>query len=445
MLGTIHPKNWSSRGIHTLLRPRRNSWPCAYTNALGMPNRWSSISLQLLQDHFHSQNRLWQEPWIRYVTGNSSWRTGMTWSNCHDPSSNSKALMHISGNSGSTALKVKLAGSRSSTSSLLIKTKRQLTVNGLEREEEDEERKAPTTREQLKRAHTVFRNSLLMCIISFPQFAHFDAKYQDLEEWYSFFWGKDIADRKPQPSEMVLLYAERNAWRDIHNRVYEGATLKEAMTAQKANTLFWQREVYERLSKPDKGSGQPKGSGGQNPKGKGKVRPSWSPFQPQWSKGKQPQKGKSSKGSSKGKDNNWPKNWATQTPKGCNFAGIFFSGTSAQGTVADPMDARLLRMGGPAMAPTTRTSAQTNEKGGWPSSKRPSPPFRQTHLQRWNRSHTTTPLGDRPLLRGARNTHGGTNPNLSNTTPNNLKLVVWRSVLLRILLTTTLFPHNVQP
>ena len=108
-----------------------------------------------------------------------------------------------------------------------IKTKRQLTVNGWEREEEDEERKALTTREQLKRAHTVFRNSLLMCIISFPQFAHFDAKYQDLEEWYSFFWGKDIADRKPQPSEMVLLYAERNAWRDIHNRVYEGATLKE--------------------------------------------------------------------------------------------------------------------------------------------------------------------------------------------------------------------------
>ena len=70
---------------------------------------------------------------------------------------------------------------------------------------------------------------------------------------------------------MVLLYAERNAWRDIHNRVYEGATLKEL----------------------------------------------------QWSKGKQPQKGKSSKGSSKGKDNNWPKNWATQTPKGLQFCRDF--------------------------------------------------------------------------------------------------------------------------
>ena len=82
-----------------------------------------------------------------------------------------------------------------------IKTKRQLTVNGWETEEEDEERKAPTTREQLKRAHTVFRNSLLMCIISFPQFAHFDAGYQDLEEWYSFFWGKDIAGERTSQIE----------------------------------------------------------------------------------------------------------------------------------------------------------------------------------------------------------------------------------------------------
>ena len=55
--------------------------------------------------------------------------------------------------------------------------------------------------------------------------------------------------------------------------------------------------------------------------------------------------------------------------KDCSFAGISFSGTSAQETVADPMDARLSRMGGPAMAPIAQTSAQTNEKGGWPSSK----------------------------------------------------------------------------
>ena len=40
---------------------------------------------------------------------------------------------------------------------------------------------------------------------------------------YAFFLGKDVADRKPAPSETVLLYAERTAWREIHNKVYEGS------------------------------------------------------------------------------------------------------------------------------------------------------------------------------------------------------------------------------
>eukprot|EP00435_Cladocopium_sp_Y103_P018030 s1944_g4.t1 len=201
-----------------------------------------------------------------------------------------------------------------------IKTRRQVTVNGWEREDEDEERKAPTTRDQLKRAHQVFRNTLLMCVISFPQFSQFDVKYQDLEDWYAFFWGKDIADRKPAPSESVLLYAERNAWREIHNRVYEGASLKTAMSEQKADTLFWQREVYERIGRA---SDRPTSTKGSNPGGKGKGKskqPSWSPAQPQWSKGK-PSKGKSQKGGQKGKETSWPKHWATTTPKGLQCPG----------------------------------------------------------------------------------------------------------------------------
>ena len=159
---------------------------------------------------------------------------------------------------------------------------------------------------------------LFVLLFSFPSI---DSELTFCLDWSLIHLGQ--CGDKPQPSEMVLLYAERNAWRDIHNRVYEGATLKDAMTAQKADTLFWQREVYERFSKPDKSSGHPKGSGSQNNKGKGKSRPSWSPFQPQWSKGKQNQKGKSAKGASKGKDNNWPKNWATQTCKGLQFCRDF--------------------------------------------------------------------------------------------------------------------------
>ena len=199
-----------------------------------------------------------------------------------------------------------------------ISTRRKITLNGWEREEGEEERKVPTTREQLKRAHLVFRNTLLMCLSSFPQFTQFNVQFQDLEDWYRFFWGKDIADRKPPPSETVLLYAERNAWREIHNKVYEGSTLKEAMAAQKADTLFWQREVHERLPKPQDRTQGPQGNT-PSTKGKGKTKPAWTPAQNQWSKGKPSQKGKSWRNPQKGKDTNWPKNWATATPRGLQY------------------------------------------------------------------------------------------------------------------------------
>ena len=219
-----------------------------------------------------------------------------------------------------------------------ISTRRKITLNGWEREEEEEERKVPTTREQLERARLVFRNTLLMCLSSFPQFTQFNVEFQDLEDWYRFFWGKDIADRKPPPSETVLLYAERNAWREIHNRVYEGSTLKEAMAAQKADTLFWQREVHERLQKPQDRTQGPQGNT-PSTKGKGKTKPAWSPAQNQWSKGKPSQKGKSWKGTSKGKDTNWPKNWAQPPRGGCSTAKTISFVTSALETVADHMDA----------------------------------------------------------------------------------------------------------
>ena len=81
--------------------------------------------------------------------------------------------------------------------------------------------------------------------------------HRDLEDWYRWFWGKDIADRRPPPSEQVLLYAERNAWREIHNLVYGGLGLKEAMAQLRQDTLFWTREVYESVArqKGNKGSG----------------------------------------------------------------------------------------------------------------------------------------------------------------------------------------------
>ena len=41
--------------------------------------------------------------------------------------------------------------------------------------------------------HMVFRNTLLMCISAFPQFKQFDVTKDDLDEWYDWFWGRDIS------------------------------------------------------------------------------------------------------------------------------------------------------------------------------------------------------------------------------------------------------------
>eukprot|EP00435_Cladocopium_sp_Y103_P021864 s134_g5.t1 len=130
-----------------------------------------------------------------------------------------------------------------------IKTSKKTTVDGWEKEEEEEVRKPPSTRRQLEHMHTVFRNNLMMAILLFPSMPKLNATHRDLEDWYRWFWGRDIADRKPQPSEQVLLYAERNAWREIHNLVFGGMGLREAMQQIKGDTLFWTREVYESVAR----------------------------------------------------------------------------------------------------------------------------------------------------------------------------------------------------
>ena len=74
-----------------------------------------------------------------------------------------------------------------------MKVRRKVTVDGWEKEEEEEERREPITRRQLERMHMVFRNTLLMCISAFPQFKQFDVTKDDLDEWYDWFWGRDIS------------------------------------------------------------------------------------------------------------------------------------------------------------------------------------------------------------------------------------------------------------
>ena len=124
-------------------------------------------------------------------------------------------------------------------------------ADGFEKEEEEEERPNPQTRRQLERMHTVFRNNLLMCMLAFPQFQQFDLCKSDFDEWYDWFYGPEIAGRKPPMAD--------------------GATLKNSLKQMKENQLFWTRGVYERimfqqLRSPRECKGKGKG------KGKGKTK-----------------------------------------------------------------------------------------------------------------------------------------------------------------------------
>ena len=143
-----------------------------------------------------------------------------------------------------------------------------------------EERGEPKTRHQLERMHAVFRNTLLMCVLSFPQFGQFDITREDLESWYEWFYGEDIGGRFPPPEDHVLAIAERNAWWKIHEQMHEGSTLKAAMLSVRQDTLFWTREVYEKIRTFSRGRPQTRSSmdyappqkGKNKSKGKGKSR-----------------------------------------------------------------------------------------------------------------------------------------------------------------------------
>ena len=199
-------------------------------------------------------------------------------------------------------------------------TSNRFTLDGFEGTEEEEIRANPATRRQLERMHAVFRTTLLMCTASVPQFSNLTITKQELDDWYDWFYGEDIAGRFPPPSEAVLLYAERNAWRKIHDMVHGGMPLSEALKPIKADLLFWTREVYERVSKTT--------AKGFTTKGKGKIkqpaRSLHSPWQPMWNKpqgkgeGPSPSKGNPPKGNTKGKPD-WPAHWAFKNPKNVNY------------------------------------------------------------------------------------------------------------------------------
>ncbi|CAE8638495.1 unnamed protein product [Polarella glacialis] len=99
-------------------------------------------------------------------------------------------------------------------------------VNGFLYQDDQEERKSPYTKEQWESVLVVFQTNLLMCVWAFPNNRLFDLEKSDLDAFYKFILGDEIAKRSPAPPLHVLMYAERTAWRKIALLMHEGLSLK---------------------------------------------------------------------------------------------------------------------------------------------------------------------------------------------------------------------------
>ncbi|CAE8593290.1 unnamed protein product, partial [Polarella glacialis] len=111
-------------------------------------------------------------------------------------------------------------------------------VNGFLYQEDQEERKSPYSKEQL-----------------------FDLEKSDMDSFYKFLLGDEIAKRSPAPELKVRMHAERAAWRKVALHMHEGLFFKTSLDKVMSNSLFWTREVYEKVES--------------GPKGKGKAKAAW--------------------------------------------------------------------------------------------------------------------------------------------------------------------------
>ena len=171
------------------------------------------------------------------------------------------------------------------------------------------------------------------------------------------FYGPEIAGRKPPPSETTLLWAERNAWRQICQLMADGATLKNSLKQMKENQLFWTREVYERIMFQQLRSPRhPKGKG--KGKGKGKTKSVKGVYQDHLKPSGENLRRASLRedapvvGQLTGRSN--PQR---ESPT----AGTSISSILAKAIATDHMHAQSRSTGGPAMGITPQTSAPTEE------------------------------------------------------------------------------------
>lgn len=128
-------------------------------------------------------------------------------------------------------------------------TTRKRDSDGSIEETEMEEAVPPTTLQELRHQTTVLSTSIVMVSYVLPTIPVIQITKQDLDEYYNWFFGPEIAGRTPAPPLRVLENADLAAWRRIAIELHRGRDVKQALKDTKADAPFWQRDVYEKTLK----------------------------------------------------------------------------------------------------------------------------------------------------------------------------------------------------
>ena len=104
----------------------------------------------------------------------------------------------------------------------------------------------PTTQDGIKKAWRLFRFNLLMAIDSNPQHESLQISHREVEDFYEFLEGPKCMQKEPRPPPGVLISAERNFWKEVAIICHKGSSLQAAINNVKNDSLFWQRELYDK-------------------------------------------------------------------------------------------------------------------------------------------------------------------------------------------------------
>ena len=236
-------------------------------------------------------------------------------------------------------------------------THKKITVDGWDREDEEEVRSHPTSRRQLERLHQTFRTTLLMCTAALPQFGNLKVTKAELDNWYDWFYGEDIAGRRPPSTR----WCTRAPPSPMPSRI-SGATSSSGNERSMSTSTGRRRRGRTRARHLRCGrlSGRSRRRGGKAPGPRGRPGPSRRARAARGSPPTPPQFHGRTTGLSR-------------IPKGWRTAEISTSTTSARDRAAVPTTARSGRMGGCVMPPhrSMRHRHALTFPSTFPSDRRP--------------------------------------------------------------------------